>query len=100
MRQETVGAVVEALPCQVHVVSVQHTMDEPGRDPSGRQMRRARHHRIQQRDRRIGRTQQIRIVGLDRIGNQALGQVGALQIGLSLKCPEANMAVAKAEQNR
>ncbi len=94
--QEPVGAVIEALAGDVHIVGIEHAMHKAGRHPPRRQPGRSRHRGVEQACGVRGLWE----IGLDQERHQALHRRLVVLEQQALEGAEADMAVAQPDQDR
>ena len=99
-RQEAIGAVVETLAGHVHVVGVEHPVDEARRHPSGREAGAALDDGAQQSGGAIRRVDELRIIGLHDVIDQDADQISSVERGVALKRAEPDVAVRQAGHDR
>ena len=98
--QKAIGAVVEALAIDVHVVGVEHAMHKTRAHPVGGQMGRQLTNPPEKSRRRISLALQVRLIGLDHMLDQTQDQVRPIVKGVTLEGAEADGGMGPAHQNR
>ena len=98
--KKPVGPVIEALAIDVHIVGIEHAVDEARADPIGAKPGRKRDHTLHQRRNRVCRRRKIRLIDLNHVARQVLNQIRPVKGSAPLEGAKSDRGVGAPHQHR